>query len=197
MSERPICNHLTATFAGASTDQIDGNGRDLGATECSSLDRAKLHCMRIPLDHAAFLTWDTAATHDFYTKVMGWPLVVAWGRPEGDQPFFITGYDAGGWTIEFEEQVGVPVAAPPPAPYFPHFGLLAGSTEELAAWKQRLDANGVGYADMGSDLMFTDPNGVTFQVLCKQWHGTPEELAPLMKSNYESWISFRSSTANA
>jgi catechol 2,3-dioxygenase-like lactoylglutathione lyase family enzyme len=41
--------------------------------------------MRIPLDHAAFLTWDTAATHDFYTKVMGWPLVVAWGRPEGCQ----------------------------------------------------------------------------------------------------------------
>ena len=28
-------------------------------------------------DHAAFMTWDTAATHDFYTRVMGWPMVMA------------------------------------------------------------------------------------------------------------------------
>ena len=144
--------------------------------------------MRNPLDHAAFLTSDTAATHDFYTKVMGWPLVVAWGRAEGDPPFFITGYDAGGWIIEFEEQVGLAPAAPAPAPYFPHFGLRAASREELDAWKQRLDGHGVAYADLGSDLMFTDPNGVTFQLFCKQWHGTPEELAELTRSNYEGWI---------
>ena len=148
--------------------------------------------MRSPLDHAAFLTWDTAATHDFYTKVMGWPLVVAWGSQERDPPFFITGYDAGGWTIEFEEQVGVPRAAKSPAPSFPHFGLLASSADELRAWKARLDEHGVSYADLGTDLMFSDPNDVTFQVFCKGWHGTPEELAPRFESNLSSWLAFRS-----
>lgn len=63
------------------------------------------------LDHVAFLTWDTKATHDFYVDVMGWPLVVAWGRDDGDPPFFITGYDTGSWVIEFEEMVGLPRAA--------------------------------------------------------------------------------------
>jgi catechol 2,3-dioxygenase-like lactoylglutathione lyase family enzyme len=175
-----------------------GTGRaDLDNACTKRLRSANIGDMRSPLDHAAFLTWDTAATHDFYTKVMGWPLIVAWGRQEGEQPFFISGYDAGGWTIEFEEQVGIPRGTPPPAPWFPHFGLLASSDEEFEAWKQRLDSNGVKFAHLGSDLMFTDPNGVAFQVLRKAWHGAPEELAPLMASNYSSWVSFRQGTDTA
>lgn len=150
--------------------------------------------MRNPLDHVAFPTWDVAATHDFYTKVMDWPLVLAWGNQDRDPPFFIIGFDAGGWSIEFEEQVGLPTAPPPPVPSFPHFGLLASSDKELAAWKSRLDGHGVKYADLGTDLMFSDPNQVTFQLFLKQWHGSREALAPLMESNLAGWLTFRQAT---
>lgn len=150
--------------------------------------------MRNPLDHVAFPTWDVAATHDFYTRVMGWPLVLAWGDKDRNPPFFIVGFDAGGWSIEFEEQVGVPPAPPPPVTSFPHFGLLALSDEELAAWRSRLHVHGVKYVDLGTDLMFSDPNGVTFQVFRKQWHGAPEELVPLMQTNLADWLAFRRAT---
>ena len=148
--------------------------------------------MRNPLDHVAFITEDTGKTHDFYVHVMGWPLVVAWGDEHRETPFFITGYDAGGWTIEFEEQVGVPLPPPSPAPFFPHFGLVASGDDELAAWKRRLDEHGVSYVEAGTDLFFSDPNNVTFQIHRKGWHGFPEELDGRLAENLRRWQAFRS-----
>lgn len=144
--------------------------------------------MRTPLDHAAFLTWDTGKTHHFYVHVMGWPLVKAWGNENGDPPFFITGYDAGGWLIEFEEQLRLPRAAPAPAPAFPHFGLVAADDDEITAWRERLVAEGVPYEDLGKELFFADPNSVTFQVFQKSWHGTPEEVLKRSVDNLAAWL---------
>jgi catechol 2,3-dioxygenase-like lactoylglutathione lyase family enzyme len=144
---------------------------------------------QLPIDHAAFLTWDTKATHDFYVDVMGWPLVVAWGREDGEPPFFITGYDAGGWVIEFEEMAGLPHASPAPAPAFPHFGFVVETDDELAAWKQRLDAHAVDYLEEGGAVYFTDPNAVTFQVFRKESHGTLDERIAKSTANLAAWLS--------
>lgn len=152
--------------------------------------------MRIPLDHAAFLTSDTAATHRFYTEVMGWPLVGAWGRDDGDAPFFITAYNAGGWLIEFEEMVGVAPAPPSPAPFFPHFGLAAADRAELDAWKERLDHHGVTHHVMGDDVFFADPNGVHFQIMLRTWHGTPEEILARSEEALAHWVSSRAASAD-
>ena len=144
-----------------------------------------------PVDHAAFLTWDTKATHDFYVGVMGWPLVVAWGReaPDTDQPFFITGYDAGGWIIEFEEMVGLPRAAPAPAPAFPHFGFVVDNDDEVASWKAHLDACGVANMAVGDSVYWTDPNAVTFQVFHPhEDHGTLEERIAKSERNLAAWL---------
>ena len=142
-----------------------------------------------PLDHVAFLTWDTKATHDFYVEVMGWPLVVAWGREDGSPPFFITGYDTGSWVIEFEEMVGLPKAAPPPAPAFPHLAFVVPNDEELAAWRDHLDAKHVPYLAEGDSIYFNDPNGVTFQVFRQGWQGTSEERATKSQANLAAWLS--------
>lgn len=142
------------------------------------------------LDHAAFLTWDTKATHDFYVHVMGWPLVVAWGRDSGDQPFFITGYDAGGWVIEFEEIAGLPRATPAPAPSFPHFGFIVGSDAEVAAWQAHLDGHRVPNMALGDSVYWTDPNDVTFQVFHpSEDHGSREERIAKSERNLAAWLS--------
>ena len=141
------------------------------------------------LDHAAFLTWDTRATHQFYVHVMGWPLVVAWGRESGDQPFFITGYDAGGWVIEFEEMVGLAQAPPAPAPAFPHFGFTVDSGAEVSAWAAHLDEHDVAYRALGESVYWSDPNAVTFQLFQRtDDHGTLEERIGTSERNFAAWL---------
>lgn len=141
------------------------------------------------LDHAAFLTWDTKATHDFYVQVMGWPLVVAWGGESRDQPFFITGYDAGGWVIEFEEMVGLPRAEPAPAPAFPHFGFIADSEAAVSAWAAHLHDHDVANMAVGESVYWTDPNAVTFQLFYPtDDHGSGEERIGKSERNLAAWL---------
>jgi catechol 2,3-dioxygenase-like lactoylglutathione lyase family enzyme len=139
-------------------------------------------------DHLAFMTSDSKATHDFYVDVIGWPLVVAWGDAEFSPPFFITGYDAGHFKLEFEEQVGVAPAAPAAEP-FPHFGMLVSNEDEIEGWRARLKAKGVRYVDHGSEIWFSDPNGIRFQVFYKDGAGdTPEDILERSKANLAEWL---------
>ena len=140
-------------------------------------------------DHLAFITTDTAKTHDFYVKVMGWPLVGAFGDENGSPPWIITGYDAGAFTIEFEEQDGIGLPAPSPAPGFPHFGLMARDDEEMQAWRAHLQAHGVGYLEQGCDLWFADPNGINFQLFLRT-HPLPPADERLAESEEKlaSWM---------
>lgn len=141
------------------------------------------------LDHAAFLTWDTKATHDFYVEVMGWPLVVAWGKESGDQPFFITGYDAGGWVIEFEEMVGLPPAQPAPAPAFPHFGFIVDSEAAVSSWVAHLDDHAVVNMAVGESVYWTDPNAVTFQLFHPtDEHGSRDQRIAKSQRNLDEWL---------
>jgi catechol 2,3-dioxygenase-like lactoylglutathione lyase family enzyme len=144
-------------------------------------------------DHMAFVTGDTARTHDFYTRVMGWPLVWAQRGKEPDgREYFITAFGADGWVLEFEEVEGR--ACPPPqAPAFPHLGLDVGTREEYLRWKERLESCGVEYLEMGeSDCYFTDPNGLTFQVLVKvQPQGTREEREANAHELLTRWLADR------
>ena len=67
--------------------------------------------------HVALATKDTAATHDFYTRVMGFRLVKVVASP--------TPGDAGGWSK--------------------HFFYDTGSTGMIAFWELHDDAIGTGY----------------------------------------------------
>lgn len=140
-------------------------------------------------DHLAFITADTAKTHDFYVDVMGWPLVGAFGNQNGSPPWIITGYDAGAFTIEFEEQDGVGLPGPSPAPGFPHFGLMARDAEEVATWRAHLDGHGVAYLDQGNELWFADPNGINFQLFVRtEPLPEPAERLALSKKALAAWL---------
>lgn len=120
-------------------------------------------------DHIAFVTGDTNATVDFYTRVMRWPLVGAQRGTETDgRMFFMTAFAADGYLIEFEEIEGRP-APPRFAPAFPHFGIDVGTPGEYDQWKAHLEACDVECLEMmPGDLFITDPNGVSFQFIVKQ-----------------------------
>lgn len=140
-------------------------------------------------DHLAFVTGDTGATVEFYTQVMGWPLVGAHRGTEPDgRRFFMTAFRADGFVIEFEEVDGRP-SPPPQAPSFPHLGLDVGSTDEYEQWKTHLDGCGVEYLDLGHDCFFDDPNGVTFQLIVKRDDGrTADERAALAEEMVGEWL---------
>ena len=138
-------------------------------------------------DHLAFLTSDTKATHDFYVEVIGWPLVLAWGDVQGSPPFFITGYDTGSFTLEFEEQVGAAAIEPRTEP-FPHFGMRVGDREEIERWRERLDARSVRFVDRGLELWFSDPNGIRFQVFHKEADDLDRDVSEQSKANLAEWF---------
>lgn len=57
-------------------------------------------------DHLAFVTGDTARTIDFYSKVLGWPLVAAHRGTEPDgRGFFISAFQGDGWPSEPRDPV--------------------------------------------------------------------------------------------
>ena len=123
----------------------------------------------VKTDHIAFVTGDTNATVDFYTRVMRWALVGAHRGTEPDgRKFFMTAFAADGYCIEFEEIEGRP-APPTFAIGFPHFGIDVGTFAEYDEWKAHLEECEVDYLEMmRGDLFITDPNGVSFQLIVKQ-----------------------------
>jgi len=145
-----------------------------------------------PIDHAAFVTWDVQATHDFYVHVMGWPLAAAWGREDGTPPFFQIGFDAGGWLLEFEWQEGLARPAPV-APSFPHLAFAVDASADVDGWEAHVAGAGVPSMRFGDSLYFTDPNDLTFQVYVKEPHGTPEEQLAKSRANLDAFLAARSS----
>jgi len=144
-------------------------------------------------DHVAFVTGDTGATVDFYTRVLRWPLVGAHRGTEPDgRAFFMTAFAADGYRIEFEEVEGRP-APPPPAAGFPHFGIAVGSAADYGEWKAHLERCEVVYLEMTpGDLYITDPNGVSFQLFVASSDGrTDDERAATARRMVEAWVSER------
>jgi catechol 2,3-dioxygenase-like lactoylglutathione lyase family enzyme len=130
------------------------------------------------LSHVALITRDTAATADFYTRIMGMELVNAvlddaipsTGEPI---PYFHSFFRlADGSTVAFFEAPELPPLEPPPHPAydtFQHLALQVGSVAEVDGWHRWLGEHGVevlGPVDhkIIYSIYFHDPNGVRLEI---------------------------------
>lgn len=104
------------------------------------------------LHHLAYVTQDTEATADFYTRVMGMPLVNAILDGEVPStreklPYFHSFFRLGsGETIAFFECPGTPPPEPKPHPAyktFEHLALEVPTRADVEAWRAWLTANGL------------------------------------------------------
>jgi glyoxylase I family protein len=156
----------------ASIDDRTGSFDGLGPTGAASPGPPAM------LSHMAFITRDTAATADFYTRIMGMELVNAvlddaipsTGEPI---PYFHSFFRlADGSTIAFFEAPELPPLAPPPHPAydtFQHLALQVASTDEVDQWHEWLGENGVevlGPVDhkIIYSIYFHDPNGLRLEI---------------------------------
>lgn len=103
------------------------------------------------LHHLAYVTQDTEATADFYTRVMGLPLVNAVlddhvPSTKEPLPYFHSFFRLGtGETIAFFECPGTPPAPRPHPAYhnFEHLALEVPTRADVEAWRAWLTANGL------------------------------------------------------
>jgi catechol 2,3-dioxygenase-like lactoylglutathione lyase family enzyme len=144
------------------------------------------------LSHVAYITRDTAATADFYTRLMGMELVNAvlddaipsTGEPI---PYFHSFFRmADGSTVAFFEAPELPPLLPDPHPAydtFQHLALQVDSTEAVDRWYAWLEHHGVevlGPVDhkIIYSIYFHDPNGNRLEIT------TP--TSPLWNDNIEA-----------
>ena len=130
------------------------------------------------LSHVAYITRDTAATADFYTRVLGMELVNAvlddaipsTGEPV---PYFHSFFRMeDGSTVAFFEAPELPPLEEPPHPAYKTFQHLAMQVDDPAVvdrWHRWLEANGVevlGPVDhkIIYSIYFHDPNGIRLEI---------------------------------
>ncbi len=130
------------------------------------------------LSHAAFVTHDTAATADFFTRLLGMELVNAvlddaipsTGEPV---PYFHSFFRmSDGSTIAFFEAPELPRRAAPPHPAydtFEHFAMQVESRQKVDEWHAWLTANGVevlGPVDhkIIYSIYFREPGGLRLEI---------------------------------
>jgi catechol 2,3-dioxygenase-like lactoylglutathione lyase family enzyme len=143
------------------------------------------------LSHAAFMTRDTAATTDFYSRILGMELVNAvlddaipsTGEPV---PYFHSFFRmADGSTIAFFEAPELPPLERPPHPAyntFQHFAMQVDSPELVDRWHEWLQVNGVevlGPIDhkIIYSIYFHDPNGLRLEITtptAREWNDNAE-----------------------
>jgi catechol 2,3-dioxygenase-like lactoylglutathione lyase family enzyme len=143
------------------------------------------------LSHIAFITRDTVATADFYTRIMGMELVNAvlddaipsTGEPI---PYFHSFFRlADGSTVAFFEAPELPPLAPPPHPAydtFQHLAMQVATTDEVDRWHTWLGEHGVevlGPVDhkIIYSIYFHDPNGLRLEITAPTsptWHDNAE-----------------------
>jgi catechol 2,3-dioxygenase-like lactoylglutathione lyase family enzyme len=143
------------------------------------------------LSHLAYVTHDTEATVDFYTRIMQMPLIEAvmhaqvpsTGDPFPYVHFFFRMQD--GSTIAFFEAVGLPERAQASHhayDVFDHLALEVADTQTVDEWQGRLVSQGVeviGPVDHGIiySIYFHDPNGIRLEIttpLVPDWNDRPE-----------------------
>jgi len=151
------------------------------------------------LSHLAYVTHDTEATVDFFTRIMQMPLIEAvmhervpsTGDPYPYVHFFFRLQD--GSTIAFFEAIGLPERSAPSHPAyltFDHLALEVGTVAEVDAWKEWLVACGVevlGPVDHSIiySIYFHDPNGIRLEIttpLVADWNDRPAEAARIVGS---------------
>jgi catechol 2,3-dioxygenase-like lactoylglutathione lyase family enzyme len=130
------------------------------------------------LSHVAYITRDTAATADFYTRILGMELVNAvlddsipsTGEPI---PYFHSFFRMNdGSTVAFFEAPELPPLGEPPHPAydtFQHLAMQVDSPATVDRWHAWLAANGVevlGPVDhkIIYSVYFHDPNGIRLEI---------------------------------
>lgn len=159
------------------------------------------------LHHTAYVTHDTAATVDFYTRILGMPLISAvidgevpsTGDPWPYIHLFFEMQD--GSTIAFFETLGLPEpSAPSHAAYdvFNHLALNAGSRRMVDTWVKRLrdlDVEVLGPVDHGIiySAYFRDPNGLRLELTTdtEDW----KAHAAKAQEDVAEWIALKSKAA--
>ncbi len=160
------------------------------------------------LSHVAYVTHDTAATVDFYRRVLGMELVNAVLDDKipstGDPvPYFHSFFRMGdGSTIAFFEAPELPRPSPDPHPaydIFRHIALQADTTATVDAWKVWLESNGIdvlGPVDhtIIYSVYFHDPNGIRLEIttpLSPAWN----DSAASAQLAFEEWEAIKRSAA--
>ncbi len=149
------------------------------------------------LHHVAYITYDSAATADFYTRVMGMPLVNAVMDDHlpstGDRtPYFHTFFRMGdGSTIAFFESPGLPPTPEVPTPAFKNFNHIAlqvPTRADVDQWCAWLERNGVDVRVVDHHIIysayFEDPNGVRLEVtatIVESWNDQAEVGAAALR----------------
>ncbi len=145
------------------------------------------------LHHVAYVTYDSEATADFYTRVMGMPMVNAVMDDHlpstGDRtPYFHTFFRMGdGSTIAFFESPGLPATPDPPTPAFKNFNHIAmqvPTRADVDHWRTWLEWNGTEVQVVDHHIIysayFEDPNGVRLEItatIVDSWNDQPQVAA--------------------
>lgn len=141
----------------------------------------------LQLHHVAYVTGDTSATVDFYSRILGLPFAAAVldekiPSTKEPVPYFHSFFRLGnGEALAFFEAPDLPPPVPEPtAAYntFRHLALDVQSKADVDAWYAWLVANGIdviGPVDHGIiySIYFFDPSGVRLELTCSidpQWN---------------------------
>ncbi|CAM2143508.1 protein of unknown function [Pararobbsia alpina] len=151
------------------------------------------------LDHLAFPSFNAAATHRFYTEVMGLRLVRASSgvSAQWHRPYLLFSYELGnGTTLGFFEFEGIERPESDDLPRdIRHVGLSVPSAADFDQWLAKLDRCGVEYAIErhvdGRHAFFCDPNGVMFEITVAAAEATASKRAPTPQKVIEQWIDER------
>jgi glyoxylase I family protein len=156
------------------------------------------------LSHVAYITHDTAATVDFYARVLGMELVNAvlddripsTGDPV---PYFHSFFRMGdGSTVAFFEAPSLPPPAADPHPaydIFRHIAMEVESTEAVDRWKEWLTSNGVEVlGPVDHKIIYSiychDPNGVRVEITTPT-SPTWNDSADSARAAFEEWESLK------
>lgn len=125
----------------------------------------------LKLDHVVFPVRDAGASLAFYRDVVGLPLVEAHeGDDWGDYPWLMMIFAVpGGGEIVLVELKGASAPSYHDLPHdVRHYAMAVDAVAELAGWRARLRAAGVGFweEDHGAQqsIYFEDPDGVVLEV---------------------------------
>ena len=148
----------------------------------------------LTLDHVVMPVRDADATLQFYTRVLGLPLVQAFSGDDWDgYPWLMMIFGLGGEhelvTVALRgaplpDYRGVPVDAR-------HYAFSAESAEAMDAWRERLKGAGIDYWEENhgeqDSIYFPDPDGVILEIT---W---PRSRTPMLANRTalaqaERWI---------
>lgn len=122
----------------------------------------------LSVDHLALRIYDAAATHRFYSEVLGLPLVGALSGPDWEgKPWLMMMYEiADGRQLVLCALRGV--KRPLAKDDVTHYAMSVATKADQDAWRERLERHEVPYREENhgaqKSIYFEDPNGITLEI---------------------------------